>query len=134
MKRWVPLLGALALLLAGCGRVQNERFTSPDPSPSSLQIEATIPDGLTVGRAAELHIHLRQQGKPVEGATVQVEGNMTHAGMEPLQVEAQPRGAGEYVAPLAWTMSGGWVLTVRATLPDGQSAERTVEGLEVGQP
>lgn len=60
-------------------------------------------------------------GAAVEGAEVQVEGNMTHAGMAPAFGTAQDDDEGMYVIPgFRFTMAGGWILTVRVTLPDGR--------------
>ena len=60
-------------------------------------------------------------GAPVEGAEVQVEGNMTHAGMAPVFATAQDEGEGKYVIPgFRFTMAGDWILTVRVTLADGR--------------
>ena len=67
-------------------------------------------------------------GTPVEGAEVQVEGNMTHAGMAPVFGTAQDEGEGMYVVPgFRFTMAGDWILTVRMTLADGR--EGTYEHL-----
>jgi hypothetical protein len=63
-------------------------------------------------------------GAPVDGATVEVEGNMSHAGMQPLRARFRAGEAGTYEAPFSWTMAGDWTLTVTATLPGGQVAER----------
>ena len=60
-------------------------------------------------------------GAPVEGAEVQVDGNMTHAGMAPVFGTAQEEGDGMYVIPgFRFTMAGDWILTVRVTLADGR--------------
>ena len=60
-------------------------------------------------------------GAGVEGAEVQVEGNMTHAGMAPVFATAQDEGGGMYVVPgFRFTMAGDWILTVRVTLADGR--------------
>ena len=74
----------------------------------------------TVG-AARLIIGLHDPtGNPVEGAQVLVEGNMSHAGMVPVQDTAQLDGPGQYSVPgFSFTMAGDWVLDLKATLPDG---------------
>jgi hypothetical protein len=60
-------------------------------------------------------------GVGVEGAEVQVEGNMTHAGMAPVFATAQDEGEGMYVIPgFRFTMAGDWILTLRVTLVDGR--------------
>jgi hypothetical protein len=59
----------------------------------------------------------------VEGATVEVEGNMRHAGMVPVFGSALEGEAGTYVVPdFTFTMAGDWVLSLQAALPDGRQA------------
>lgn len=62
--------------------------------------------------------------KPVSGARVRLEGNMTHAGMTPVFAEAKEFEPGRYRATLEFTMGGDWVVTVHAALPDGRKLER----------
>lgn len=66
-------------------------------------------------------------GQPIIGATVDLEGNMTHAGMAPVISQAQEVGAGQYEAPLDFNMAGDWFILVRAALPDGRKLERQVD-------
>lgn len=62
--------------------------------------------------------------KPVSGARVRLEGNMTHAGMSPVFAEAIEVEPGRYRATLEFTMGGDWVVLVHAVLPDGRKVER----------
>ena len=62
--------------------------------------------------------------KPVSGARVRLEGNMTHAGMTPVFAEAEEFEPGRYRATLELTMGGDWVVLVHAVLPDGRKLER----------
>ena len=62
-------------------------------------------------------------GKPIEGATVDVRGDMSHAGMQPVMAVATGAG-GNYSADFEWTMAGDWIVTVTAALPDGRTATR----------
>jgi len=62
--------------------------------------------------------------KPLSGARVRLEGNMTHAGMTPVFAEAQEAEPGRYRATLEFTMGGDWVVIVHAVLPDGRQVER----------
>jgi hypothetical protein len=120
------------LLLVGCGRIQNERFTGAAEAASAISIEVeALPTTAVVGSPDELAIIVRRDNEPIEGASVQVEGNMTHAGMEPLFVQATETAPGDYRAAIEWTMGGEWFLRVRATLPDGTTAEETFTGIQV---
>jgi hypothetical protein len=77
---------------------------------------------------ATLTVDLRDAaGEPITGATVEVEGNMNHAGMVPVLSEAQEVSPGHYQADLEFTMGGDWFILVRAQLPDGRSLERQVD-------
>jgi hypothetical protein len=56
----------------------------------------------------------------VEGASVEVVGDMTHAGMEPVISDAPMVDPGLHrTDAFRFTMAGDWILTVTATLPDG---------------
>lgn len=129
--RWAWLV--VALLLVGCGRIQNERFAgSPAEASSGLAIHmAALPSAPVAQTGRDVTFELTRDGEPVAGAEVMVEANMTHAGMEPLFVEAVEGAPGEYRAPIFWSMGGEWFLRVRATLPDGTTAEETFPGIEV---
>lgn len=129
------LIGVFVLLMVvGCGRIQNERFTGgADTLPNGVGLEVTIAnaDALQVETPTEAVITLTQNGTPLSGAILEVEGNMTHAGMEPIFVSATEVAPGDYRAPLEWTMGGDWLLTIRGTLPDGTEIEQQVDGLRV---
>ncbi len=65
--------------------------------------------------------------RPVTRAHVELEGDMSHPGMEPVfgsTTEAEP---GRYMGHLELTMAGDWVILVHITLADGQKLERQVE-------
>jgi hypothetical protein len=73
-------------------------------------------------------------GNPVAGANVNLEGNMSHPGMNPVFGAAREIGAGRYQASIEFTMGGDWVMLVRVNLPDGQKLEREfeVKGVKAG--
>ena len=70
-------------------------------------------------------------GEPIDDATLTLRGDMTHAGMVPLLAAAGGGENGLYRVPVAWSMSGEWVLTVEAALPDDSRAVQVFE-LSVG--
>ena len=102
------LLGgaALALLLSSC---------RPPSAASDLGVKlSAAPDPLQVGRA-DLTLRLSENGQPLNGAKVSVEGNMTHPGMAPVRADAASLGKGVYRVPdFDFNMAGDWVLTVEA--------------------
>ncbi|MDQ4074856.1 MAG: FixH family protein [Chloroflexota bacterium] len=96
-----------------------------------MVIKAEFPNTLAMGTPAEVQVTMMEEGELVEGAEVELEGNMTHAGMEPIFADAEEVTPGTYVAELDWTMSGQWLVTVHATLMDGREVEQTFRNLEV---
>jgi hypothetical protein len=65
--------------------------------------------------------------KAVAGAQITLEGNMSHAGMVPVFVEAREVEPGSYRATMDLSMGGDWVVLVHITLPDGRKLERQFE-------
>ena len=68
-----------------------------------------------------------KNGVPVSGARVDLEGNMSHAGMAPLSGEAKEIETGKYRGTLQLTMAGDWIVLVHITLTDGQKLQRQIE-------
>ena len=66
-------------------------------------------------------------GNAVTGATITLEGNMSHAGMAPVFAKANETEPGKYQATLELSMAGDWVVLLHLTLADGQSLERQFE-------
>ena len=119
----IVLLALLAaLILIACGP-RGEQTGALDATVVSVS-----PDPATVGDAViTLEIH-DADGNPVEGATIEVEGAMTHAGMKAVIVETKSLGEGKYATQnFKFTMGGDWVLIVRATLADGSTAAQQVD-------
>ena len=95
----------LALLWACHPRGANDFPVSVHPARQPLQVGETPLDLIT-------------QGVPA-GARVEVEGNMTHAGMRPVEAVATRVDAQHYrVERFAFSMAGDWILTVTATTTD----------------
>ena len=119
----IVLLALLAaLILNACGP-RGEQTGALD-----VTVVSVSPDPATVGDAViTLEIH-DADGNPVEGATIELEGAMTHAGMKPVIVETESLGEGKYATKdFEFTMGGDWVLIVRATLADGSTAAQQVD-------
>ena len=70
-------------------------------------------------------------GTTVPGATLSVEGHMTHSGMAPVVVPAVDQGDGSYKVVLRFTMAGDWVLTLKGTLPDRRVLDQRLGGVTV---
>lgn len=110
-----------ALLLGGC-RGEMEA------GDSGLALDVAIsPTPPSVGPARLIISLVDSAGTPLDGAEILVEGNMSHAGMAPVVDTALAEGPGKYGVPsFGFTMAGDWVLTLRATLPDGRWVQMDV--------
>ncbi len=115
LRTFASLSLILAFLLIAC--------RPPDVAARGADMDVSVnidlPDDPVVG-PAPLAIHLERDGETVRGAQVAVTGDMTHAGMVPVVVQAQERADGSYRADdFVFDMAGDWVVTVEARLEDG---------------
>ena len=103
------------LILTGC-RVSNRT--------DSASLLITLPDAKpALGQSTLTVVVQTPDGKPIDNATIEITGDMTHAGMAPVFGKVQDGKDGRYSVPFDWNMGGDWVLTIKATLPDGTSAK-----------
>lgn len=124
---------ALFLLAAGAGCQRASQQAQVDQAPEIAAVFTFEPDPALVGPAT-LQVRLTgASGAPVEGASVSLKGDMSHAGMTPALAEASGGAGGVYQAQWVWTMSGDWFVTVTATLPDGRTLLRRFD-LAVSRP
>jgi hypothetical protein len=116
--------------LSGCTRA-----SQLDKEASDVHIHLGVdPDPPIFGRPCQLVVTLLEpEGAPIDGATLQIKGDMTHAGMVPVVVTVSESVSGSYSTPFDWTMAGDWILTVQAHLPDGRMVRRQFE-VTVGMP
>ena len=81
-------------------------------------------------RVGQVTITLRMteaSGRPLTGARIKLEGNMSHAGMVPVFADAIEFEQGRYRANMELSMAGDWLVLVHLTLPDGETVERQFE-------
>jgi hypothetical protein len=64
------------------------------------------------------------EGKPMVGAHLTVEADMSHAGMSPAFSDVKEVEAGRYQSRLVLGMAGDWVLLLHGSLPGGEKLER----------
>jgi hypothetical protein len=130
-KHWLLLffLSLLIVTMTGCRRGGNDDL--PD---INIDIQV-LPNPPQVGSATISLTFTDPEGQPVTGAEVELEGNMSHAGMAPVFTQATEVAPGQYEAPLEFTMGGDWFILVKATLPDGRTLERSLNlpGVTSGQ-
>jgi hypothetical protein len=119
LSRWLAgIVCAASLLQASCSR--------PVASSAFVAIEYEIsPKPIRVGSAI---LKLSDaSGKPVTGAHIAIETDMSHAGMSPGFAEAKEAEAGHYQAQLKFQMAGDWVILLHGTLPEGTKLERQID-------
>lgn len=115
------LILTTAGVLPACGRIQTDQSSQTGDIQIELAVEPAQP---AVGPAALTVTLTNASGQPVENARLEIEGNMTHAGMTPVLAQVSSGSNGQYQAPFEWTMGGDWIVTVKATLADGQIISR----------
>ncbi len=100
----------------------------PTESSSVVTIEHEItPQPVRVGPAT-LTLRLADASRqPVTGASITLEGNMSHAGMSPVFAQAKETEPGRYQAILDLTMAGDWTILTHITLAGGQKLERQLD-------
>jgi YtkA-like protein len=108
------------LLQLGCSR--------SDAPSAFVAIEHEIsPEPIRVGSATIVLKLSDATGKPVTGAHIVIETDMSHAGMSPGFAEAKEVEAGHYKAQLEFQMAGDWVILLHVTLADGTKLERQID-------
>lgn len=122
LKRlWIiPRILLLSLALVSCNGANQQEVVATE-AHIALEVD---PDPPTVGPSHLAVTVTDAEGTPLEGATVKVEGRMSHDDMQPLQASLRAGESGTYGAPFNWTMDGDWHMAVSATLPDGQELTR----------
>ena len=74
-----------------------------------------------------VNFKLADDAKPLTGAHISLEGDMTHAGMAPVFGDAKEVSPGQYQGQLMLNMGGDWVALLHITLPDGEKVEKQME-------
>jgi hypothetical protein len=110
---------AAILFASGCRK--------PIEPQSDVSIEYGIsPQPVRVGPAV-ITVKLRDAaGRPVAGAVVSFEANMSHPGMAPAFGEAKEGEIGQYQGSVEFAMAGEWVILIHVTLRDGRKLDRQV--------
>jgi hypothetical protein len=119
--RWlVGLVCAVTLLIASCSRsVESSAFVT-------IQHEIS-PEPARVGPAMVTFKLADGTAKPITGAHVAIEADMSHPGMRPRFADAREIEPGRYHAHLEFPMAGDWVILLHVTLPDGKKLERQID-------
>jgi hypothetical protein len=126
LSLWLNILAFLGLAL--CANVLHSGCRKTSETPPDIVFEHKVaPDPPTKGPATVTLKLADSAGKPIVGARVNLEGNMSHPGMRPVFGEASEAPPGRYEAALEFTMGGDWVIIFHITLPDGRSLQRQID-------
>lgn len=124
--RYCPLTRGLCILLfsfvaitVGCAKSASQRSIVV----SGKQISPQPPHAGPI----TVNFKLADAAKPLTGAHVTLEGDMTHAGMTPVFGEAQEVSPGQYHGQVTLSMGGDWVVLMHITLPDGKKIEEQMD-------
>jgi YtkA-like protein len=117
----VHLLCFLCLFVAGISGCSSQSSTEV------FVAHEVLPQPPRVGQV-EIRLRLTDASrKPLRGAQIKLEGNMSHAGMSPVFVDAPEVAPGEYRSNMDLSMAGDWVVLVHLTMPGGTKLEREFE-------
>lgn len=110
---------ALSLFISGC--------QSSDDNHSDVELEWEISPEPPVVGLATINFTLRDStGLLINGAEVELEGNMSHPGMQPVFATAEEIEPGRYAADVNLTMGGDWYFLIESILPDDRVIERQI--------
>ena len=107
----------LCLLVAGCR----------NPLSVNVTVAFEVAQPPRVGPATITLRVTDESGQPLSGAHINLEGNMSHAGMVPVFADAVEFEPGLYRSNIELTMAGDWVISAHLTLPDGLKVVRQFE-------
>ena len=111
------------ILLSACNRFQQQPTAEDVGVTIEMMMEPVEPQ---LGPARLVFTLTDSQGRPIDNASLDIEGNMTHAGMIPVFAQSDQGQTGRYIVPFEWTMGGDWIVTVEVSLADGQKFSHQV--------
>jgi hypothetical protein len=116
--RWfIGVACAASMLISSCSQ------SSESSARVTIQHEI-LPQPARVGAAIVTLKLADAAGKPVTGAHIAIEADMTHAGMSPRFADAKETDSGLYQSPLEFSMAGDWVILLHVALPGGKKLEQ----------
>jgi hypothetical protein len=116
---WRLAFVATCVFFAGC--------TKPDSFASTVILDSELtPQPVRVGPVTVTLKLIDSTSKPISGAHITMEGNMSHPGMAPVFAEAKELDGGRYQGALQLNMPGDWVVLAHVILADGQKLERQI--------
>lgn len=128
LKRKSIIALCICLALAQACRRQS------DSLPNLSIAHKVSPQPPHVGQATITLTVYDPSGKPVSGARINLEGNMSHPGMVPVFADVREMEPGRYLSTMQLSMAGDWNVTAHVTLPDGRKLDHQFEIKGVSQP
>lgn len=126
-KQILPLIIILLVtLLSACGG-RNSSQTNSSNYDISIEAEST-----NLGQTNLMVTVRNENGEPINDAIVNIKGDMTHAGMQPVLGDTSSADNGVYTIPYEWTMAGDWFVTIDVTFADGSTATERVDFSGIG--
>ena len=114
---FLVLVVATAVLGIGCNK--------PPNTLSGVMAEFQIePMPARVGVVVVSLTLTDRASHPVTGAQIEVEADMSHAGMSPVFAQANEVRPGRYESHLSLNMAGDWVMLWHGTLANAEKLER----------
>lgn len=131
----LAVLLVLTVTLSACRPPDNaDVVRGSDANPTSnteapdngVRVSTEVVGEPALGSSA-VRVYILHNNAAAEGATVQVTGDMTHAGMEPVISSAPQVEPGLYeTQDFTFTMSGDWFITTDVTLATGETASNVI--------
>jgi YtkA-like protein len=123
----VLLKCSLMIALCACFVIAQACRKQERKSPDLTFAPEISPQPPRVGKVT-LTLNIKDaSGAPVAGARLNLEGNMSHAGMVPVFAEASEIGPGRYRSVMELSMAGDWNVTVHMTLSDDRKLDHEFE-------
>lgn len=107
---FISLFAALSVLLAACGSAAAPANIASS-NPVNIKVE-TNPSPAMMGDIEVILIITDANGKPIEGATVDVSADHTDMSGMTMGGTAAEQASGKYAIHANFSMSGAWKLTV----------------------
>ncbi|HEY1802051.1 MAG TPA: FixH family protein [Terriglobales bacterium] len=115
--RYLPLSACFIVLLGfGCSRQA--------PAPDITIAHQINPEPIRAGLTEITLTVADSASAPVTGAHIDMEADMSHAGMAPVFAQASEITPGRYRGKINLNMGGDWVILLHGTLSDGAKFER----------
>ena len=93
--------------------------------------EAITPQPVRIGEATVKVQLADNAAQPITNATMMVEADMTHPGMNPVFMAATETAPGNYESKINFTMGGDWVVLLHIRLGNGVKIERQMDVRDV---